>query len=85
MRLLALGVLSLIAVAAWGLLHGRRSMWLHLLAVAVMADLFALAFLPVGATFVYGVTQLLTLAIYVAQVSEAGTWEPAATAEPLVR
>jgi hypothetical protein len=85
MRLLVLGVLSPIAIVAWGLLHGRRSMWLHLLAVAVMADLFALAFLPVGATFVYGVTQLLTLAIYVAQVSEAGTWEPAATAEPLAR
>jgi hypothetical protein len=73
MRLLALGVLSPIAVAMCGLLHGRRSIWLHLLGLAVMAALVLLALLPISATVIYGVTQLLALAIYVAQASR---WRP---------
>jgi hypothetical protein len=80
MRLLTLSVLAPVAIAMWGLLYGRGSLWLHLLAVALMADLIALALLPLGATGVCLVTQLLALAIYVALASGDATWRSTAAA-----
>lgn len=72
MRLLTLGLLTPVLVAAWCSLHDCRSLSWYLLGAAIVTNLMALAFLPLDAVGIYGVTQLLALAIYVVQTSEAG-------------
>jgi hypothetical protein len=74
MRLLTLAVLSPVAIVMWAMLHGRHSMRLDLLIVAVMANLMVLALLPLGATATYLVTQFLALAMYVALAGGESAW-----------